>query len=42
MKEEEAGQLREQFEQMGTQINQMSDMAEKYRESQMKNAQMVK
>jgi hypothetical protein len=33
MKEDEADQLREQFDQMDKQINQVSDIANKYKES---------
>jgi len=33
MKEDEADQLREQFDLMGNQINQVSEIANKYKES---------
>lgn len=42
MKEDEADQLREQFDQMDKQINHVSDIANKYKESQQQNGLLMK
>ena len=42
MKEDEADQLREQFDQMDKQINQVSDIANKYKESLQQNGILIK